>query len=92
MADALPQIRVRSDTQSRDAVAKVDASTRQGSKDSANAPNNGQAIIPENAEGTHFNEPPVCKAQSADHVGKGPVLRLFLQRPHYQMEEATQTS
>jgi len=52
MADTLPQIRVRSDTQSRDTDAKIEAPARQSLKDPASNAGNGRPMSPDNMEGT----------------------------------------
>ena len=51
MTDTLPQIRVRADTQSRDAGSTVEAQTRLPGKDLSNYSGNGRVNGPENTEG-----------------------------------------
>ena len=51
MTDTLPQIRVRADTQSRDAALKTEAQARLPAKDSSNYSSNGRVYVPDNTEG-----------------------------------------
>ena len=51
MTDTLPQIRVRADTQSRDASSKTEAQARLPAKDSSNYSGNGRVNSPDNTDG-----------------------------------------
>ena len=51
MTDTLPQIRVRADTQSRDAGSKAEVQARLPAKDLSNYSGNGRVNGPENTEG-----------------------------------------
>ena len=51
MTDTLPQIRVRADTQSRDAAVKAEAQARLPAKDSSNYSGSSRVNGPDNTEG-----------------------------------------
>ena len=89
MAEVLPQVRVRADTQSREASSRVELSTHLPLKDTTNNAGNGRGTAPESVEGEIPSQlPPFNNMEQPTPKILAKLLTPILQREIYQIPKA----
>ena len=93
MAEVLPQVRVRADTQSRETTSRVETSTHLPLKDTTITSGNGRVIAPESVEGeTPSQLPPFNNMEQPTPKVLAELLTPGLQLEIYRIPKATQAS